>query len=357
MLEERTTKIHIFEGVDVTGKTSQAKELVKYLGDKGEYFKFPRKTVKVDEVNTFLFEISFINKAFEHIHDINPEVINIVKGNDDKVYITDIYKLFDMIHKNIYNNTSEKIYEDFVISDNSIIKDIIIVDIIANAKDKHNFITTDLFKCMINDKIAIIDRFFVSGDVYNCSVPLEYLSNLVTPMLINSSSELRDKFYNTIKQLFKISFVATNSLKLIMNEIVKVNPREDISISPILPSFNQLFNILYYFDSQSMKISLNSDKITQYYFEPSAILYENFKKKNEENKQDREVSQYDTNEFVRTFAIKDYKDSFKHLSKTSDVHTIDTDVIIDCIKLDSKTEEISNPIEKFFSYFKLYVKD
>ena len=357
MLEERTTKIHIFEGVDVTGKTSQAKELVKYFGDKGEYFKFPRKTVKVDEANKILFELSFINEAFEHIHNINPEVIDIVKKNDDKVYITDIYKLFDMIHEYIYNNSNEKIYEDFVISDNSIIKDIIIVDIIANAKDKHNFITTDLYKCMVNDKIVIIDRFFVSGDVYNCSVPLEYLSNLVSPMLINSSSELRDKFYKTIKQLFKISSIATNTLKLLMNEIVKVEPKEDISKSPILPTFNHLFDTLYYFDPQSMEISLNSDKITQYYFEPSAILYENFKKKNEENKQDREVSQYDTNEFVRTFAIKEYKDSFKRLSKTSDIHTIDTDVIIDCVKLDSKTKEVSNPIEKFFSYFKLYVKD
>jgi len=357
MLDERNIKVHIFEGVDVTGKTSQAKELVRYLGDKGEYFKFPRKIVEVDKPNQILFELPFIDKAFEHIHDINSEVVNIVLINGNKIYVTNIYKLFDMIHKYIYNNTAEKVYKDFVISNNSIIKDIIIVDIIANAQDKYNFIFSDLYKCISNDKVAILDRFFISGDVYNCCVPLDYISNLISPTLLNdNNSKLRDKFYDTIKQLFKISSVATNSLKLMMNQIV--NSEKNVSESSVLPTFNSLFNTLYYFDPKYMNIILDVDKIVHYYFEPSTILYENFKKKNEENKQDREVSQYDTNEFVRIFAIKEYKDLFKRLSKTNNkVGIIDTDVLINCIKLDSKTKEISNPIEKFFNYFKLYVKD
>lgn len=371
MLGNENARVHIFEGVDVTGKTTQAKKLLDYFGDKAVSFKFPSKMVKVKFSNhIFCSDVYMIHAAFMHINRVFPSVVVCEQPNKKECceFNVDIYKLFDLIHKYIYGNKFADIYEDFVISEvDSIIKDLMIVDIFTNAYDKYEFLINELPNYIKQDKIVIIDRFFMSGDVYNCHVPLDYLCSVLWSSVvlarqtfdnIEEKKRIEDKYYKSIDLIRKISNVSTICLKLLMNTVlVKTKPGDKIDRSLVVPTFDSIFGSLFNFDTRSIDVHLNNKDVVQYYFKPSEILYEEFNKKIAEDKQDREVSKYDTNKSLRAFAIGEYDRDIKDVREFSrdSIYEIDTDSVLNFIKLDEVRKD-KDPIDGLFDYFRIISK-
>jgi len=208
MRSAKDLRIIAIEGGDFTGKTTQAKLLAEKLDGLNIVIHFPivnlNPNVKhvYNKTSNILYNVDFWLKEFKPLVDgefINYEfvkesyafqkILNVVCENvninyDDKLlFIKDLHNL---ITKGIpipyLASIAECIYEN---------REIVPVNnytgpnLIANTTDTNNYLND----CIGNKKVNIIlDRFMISGYVYNKYIPIEFLHHVKNNLILKGAA-------------------------------------------------------------------------------------------------------------------------------------------------------------------------
>lgn len=344
MSEKELPKVFIFEGGDVCGKTTQLEkiydELCKRKDENLEVykFKFPNRSIKLNlDTEGKLFLPDDIINDLTYLRDNG-----IISVNEN--FEWNIYSIFDALHKYIYNSSPDDIIKNW-----ELILKLMKADIVLNALDKFNWITktyADIVKSK-KESIILIDRFIDSGYVYNCRLPTSYLYY----KFHYYEDEEKKNFYKTMtNDLYKINLLnkyITFTFYVCIENIKSNNTQ-------ILPeifkkSVDCHDNINY------LSVNLNDFNINNFnilMFNSSQILYNKFKSdiaSNDNSNLNREVSQYDTNEFLRTIVSQIF-DEISLDNGTNIYYTkINIDLLISiynncCVDKDDSVEFCKNEI-------------
>lgn len=282
--------VYIFEGGDVTGKTTQSELFTKKLKNSIR-FKFPNRTVNLTEDKTAEDSISKCKELDIILNSKYAKDIQIGEPNSKKY---DIYKLFDKTSKCIYNQKDiNKFIEilDDINGDNDSILNLIKLDIILNAYDKFQWIKNEYYTIVKENKYdnIILDRFILSGSVYNTYTPIRFIRN-----------KLKYNFYkwnlSIIKKIYTFKEITDNILYELIYKINVRNSDLDISKFNFFEMFVDGYNGDHEFDVNTDKLLINFKTLL---FKPSSILYSKFEDEIKNKSVNREVSNYDTNMMMK----------------------------------------------------------
>ena len=205
MRSAKDLRIIVIEGGDFTGKTTQAKLLAEKLDGLNIVIHFPRVNLNpnVKEVynktSNILYNVDFWLKEFKPLVDgdfINYEsvkksnafckIYDTLCENVDINYIDKLLFIKDL-HNLITNNVpipylaniAECIYENHKVVP---INNYTNPNMIADTTDTNNYLND----CIGNKKVNIIlDRFMISGYVYNKCIPIEFLRHVKNNLILN----------------------------------------------------------------------------------------------------------------------------------------------------------------------------
>lgn len=191
MRSAKDLRIIAIEGGDFTGKTTQAKLLAEKLDGLNIVIHFPRVNLNpnVKEVynktSNVLYNMDFWMKEFKQLVDsefinyefvkesnIYQKILNVVCENVDINYIDKLLFIKDL-HNLITNNVpipylasiAECVYENHEV----------------NYSDTNNYLND----CIGNKKVNIIlDRFMISGYLYNKCIPIEFLQHIKNDLIL-----------------------------------------------------------------------------------------------------------------------------------------------------------------------------
>lgn len=208
MRSAKDLRIIAIEGGDFTGKTTQAKLLAEKLDGLNIVIHFPRVNLNsnVKEVynktSNILYNVDFWLKEFKPLVDgdfINYEsvknsnvfhkIYDTVCENVDINYIDKLLFIKDL-HNLITNNVpipylasiAECIYENHEIVP---INNYTGPNMIADTTDTNNYLND----CIGNKKVNIIlDRFMISGYVYNKCIPIEFLRHVKNNLILKEAA-------------------------------------------------------------------------------------------------------------------------------------------------------------------------
>lgn len=297
MNPKKLPKVFIFEGGDVCGKTTQLEkiydELCKRKDENLEVykFKFPNRSIKLNldtEGKSFLSDD--IIGDLTYLRDNG-----IISVNEN--FEWNIYSIFDALHKYIYNSSSDDIIKNW-----ELILKLMKVDIVLNALDKFNWITKT-YADIVNSKkesIILIDRFIDSGYVYNYRLPIGYLCH----RFVHYKDEEKKLFYkNMTGDIFKIHSLNTYVSHAVLYDCIEyIQSSNNTQISPEVfkksLEYNNCIKCLY---EDFNEFNIKNFNIVM--FKQSQFLYDKFKSNitsSDKSNLNREVSQYDTNDFLRT---------------------------------------------------------
>lgn len=336
-------KFLIFEGGDVCGKTTQCKQMMKKL-DHCLYFKFPLLTGK------YSTSIQKLNKnLFEGIYDVDKTDglfstdENIIGGKKTPSAIKELIKynilinyyekrdFLDMLDLLLKGCLSGQIY-NIIDTETDLLNNLIISDGTDTIGPKYNLcndpvdrlIKISLLHHILTDEskplYIILDRFVLTGIVYNTKLPLEYIRKY-------DISEYCEELYSEINDITRTSVI---DLFTKLNEIV----------SPGWPTKNVL---------------VTSPNIINIVFKKSNILRKMFY----EDKT-RKHDKFDINNDITEIV----SNSFKNLETENDIGFItdfnilevDTDLIYnntsgyDCNLKDYITRVIFTSVQSKFNY-------
>ena len=206
MRSAKDLRIIAIEGGDFTGKTTQAKLLAEKLDGLNIVIHFPivnlNPNVKhvYNKTSNILYNVDFWLKEFKPLVDgdfINYEsvkksnafhkIYDTVCENVDINYIDKLLFIKDL-HKLITNNVqipylasiAECIYENHEIVP---INNYTGPNMIADTTDTNNYLND----CIGNKKVNIIlDRFMISGYVYNKCIPIEFLRHVKNNLILKN---------------------------------------------------------------------------------------------------------------------------------------------------------------------------
>ena len=330
MDKKELTKVIVFEGGDICGKTTQLKNIAKRFRENGQKvytFKFPNKYLH--------FDISRYGKDLltdEYILIIESLISqNILKcENDVGVDILDIYSIFDALHKYIFNSSVTDIIDNW-----ELIKKLIITDILLNGIDKFIWIRSIYNDIVKNspDSIILIDRFMESGNIYNEILPTTYLREKFKYYKHKNEPEFFnkyiDKFIGYDLKFFKLlADKVSNTLDASINMI---NSGKVLSVDKFksdLIGENDLIDEEYQWETPNIY-----NNFVTLMFESSLHLYNIFK-----SDVNREVTQYDTNDVLRQIVSESFINRIDHIDrgprmfKLHNTHRINTDLMISYYK-------------------------
>lgn len=297
MSEKELPKVFIFEGGDVCGKTTQLEkiydELCKRKDENLEVykFKFPNRSIKLNldtEGKSFLSDD--INNDLKYLRDNG-----IISVNEN--FEWNIYSIFDALHKYIYNSSPDDIIKNW-----DLILKLMKVDIVLNALDKFNWITKT-YADIVNSKkesIILIDRFIDSGYVYNYRLPISYLCH----RFLHYKDEEKKNFYKIMTDdIFKIHLLNTYVSHVVLYDCIEyIQTSHNAQISPEVFKKSVEYNKYITHLCENLN-DFNIKNFNIVMFKQSQFLYDKFKSNitsNDNSNLNREVSQYDTNDFLRT---------------------------------------------------------
>lgn len=314
MNECKLPMVYIFEGGDVTGKTTQSELFTKKLKNSIR-FKFPNRTVDLDKDKTIEDSISKCKELNDILNSNYAKDVQIGEI-DSKKY--DIYKLFDETSKCIYNqNDINKFIEilDDTNDNSDNILNLIKLDIILNAYDKFQWIKNEYYTIVKENKYdnIILDRFILSGSVYNTYTPIQFIKNKLKYNSYKWNSSIAKKIY-----MFKD--ITDNILyELIYN--INING-SDLNVSKFnfFEMFVEGYNGIHEFDINIDKLLIN---FTTLLFKPSSILYSKFENEIKNKCINREVSNYDTDMMMKCLVNLNFTKLFDKVD-----HIIDTDYFL-----------------------------
>lgn len=290
-------KVFIFEGGDVCGKTTQLEkiydELCKRKDENLEVykFKFPNRSIKLNldtEGKSFLSD-DIINDL-TYLRDNG-----IISVNEN--FEWNIYSIFDALHKYIYNSSIDDIIKNW-----DLIVKLIKVDIVLNAFDKFNWITKTYANIVKSEKesIILIDRFIDSGYVYNYRLPISYLHYKFNYY----QDEEKKNFYKIMtNDIFKIHLLNTYVSHVVLYDCIDyIQSDYNVQISPEVFKKSMEYNKYITHLCEDLN-HFNIKNFNIVMFKQSQFLYDKFKSNitsSNNSNLNREVSQYDTNDFLRT---------------------------------------------------------
>ncbi len=288
MNECKLPMVYVFEGGDVTGKTTQSELFTKKLKNSIR-FKFPNRTVDLDEDKTIEDSISKCKELDIILNSIYAKDVQIGESNSKKY---DIYKLFDETSKYIYNqNDISKFVEilDDINGDN--VLNLIKLDIILNAYDKFQWVKNEYYTIVKENKYdnIILDRFILSGSIYNTYTPVQFIKNKLKFNSYKWNLSISKKIY-TIKE------ITDNILYELIYNINIRNSNLDMSKFNFFEMFVKGYNGTHEFDVDIDKLLINFKTLL---FKPSSILYSKFENEIKNKSIDREVSNYDTDMMMK----------------------------------------------------------
>ena len=290
-------KVFIFEGGDVCGKTTQLEkiydELCKRKDENLEVykFKFPNRSIKLNlDIEGKLFLSDDIINDLIYLKDNG--IINV-----NEKFEWDIYSIFDALHKYIYNSSPDDIIKNW-----ELILKLMKVDIVLNALDKFNWITKT-YADIVNSKkesIILIDRFIDSGYVYNYRLPIIYLCH----RFLHYKDEEKKNFYKIMtNDIFKINILNTYVSHVVLYDCIEyIQSSHNAQISPEVFKKSVEYNKYITHLCENLN-DFNIKNFNIVMFKQSQFLYDKFKsniKSSDNSNLNREVSQYDTNDFLRT---------------------------------------------------------
>ena len=204
MRSAKDLRIIAIEGGDFTGKTTQAKLLAEKLDGLNIVIHFPRVNLdpNVKEVynktSNILYNVDFWLKEFKPLvvgdfinyesvknSNVFHKIYNTVCENVDINYI-DKFLFIKDLHNLITNNVpipylasiAECIYENHEIVP---INNYTGSNMIADTTDTNNYLND----CIGNKKVNIIlDRFMISGYVYNKCIPIAFLQHIKNDLIL-----------------------------------------------------------------------------------------------------------------------------------------------------------------------------
>ena len=313
MRSAKDLRIIAIEGGDFTGKTTQAKLLAEKLDGLNIVIHFPRVNLnsKVKEVynktSSILYNMDFWMKEFKPLidgftYDYNFKKYEYVKESDAYNKILNVIcenvdvNYFDklLFIKNLYNLITKGVTIPYLADiAECVYNNHKVVPIINYTGPNMTPDTTDTNKylndCIGNTKVNIIlDRFLISGYVYNKCIPIEFLF-MIENKFISENTEIdkRDKSLKTylIEKLFE-SF---------MDRIATHQIHDDCEISDTL-------NLL--FESSNDRINWNSmNRINPCFYNICLMnTNEELIKKlsgNAEKDSSRKFDEYDKNDFIQ----------------------------------------------------------
>ena len=313
MRSAKDLRIIAIEGGDFTGKTTQAKLLAEKLDGLNIVIHFPRVNTnpKVKEVynrtSSILYNMDFWMKEFKPLIDGFTYDYNFKKY--ESVKESDAYnKILNVICENVDVNYFDKLL--FIKNlHNLIYKGVTIpylTDIAECVYNNHKIIplinysdpnmTPDktntnnyLNECIGNTKVNIIlDRFLISGYVYNKCIPIEFLY-MIENKFISDNTEI-DKHDKSLK-----TYLIEKLFNLFMDRIATYQIHDDCEIADNL-------NLL--FESSNDHINWNSMNRINPCFHNICLINTNeelIKKLsgNAENDSSRKFDEYDKNEFIQ----------------------------------------------------------
>lgn len=330
MSEKELPKVFIFEGGDVCGKTTQLEkiydELCKRKNENLEVykFKFPNRSIKLNldtEGKSFLTDD--IIGDLTYLRDNG-----IISVNEN--FEWNIYSIFDALHKYIYNSSPDDIIKNW-----ELIVKLIKVDIVLNALDKFNWITktyADIVKSK-KESIILIDRFIDSGYVYNCRLPTSYLYY----KFHYYENEEKKNFYKIMtNDLFKIHILNTYTSQVLLYDCIEyiqsdgyIQSGDNVILPEVFKKSAEYNKYITHLCKNLNDFNIKNFNIVM--FKQSQFLYDKFKSdiaSNDNSDLNREVSQYDTNEFLRTIVSESF-DEFYLDNGTKDYFTkINIDLLI-----------------------------
>ena len=322
--EKELPKVFIFEGGDVCGKTTQLEkiydELCKRKDENLEVykFKFPNKSVKLNlDTEGKLFLSDDIIGDLIYLRDNG-----IISVNEN--FEWNVYSIFDALHKYIYNSSLDDIIKNW-----ELIVKLIKVDIVLNALDKFNWITKTYADIVKSEKesIILIDRFIDSGYIYNYRLPMRYLYYKFN----YCKDEEKKNFYKIVtNDIFKIHLLNTYVSHVVLYDCIEYIQSEDNVILPEVFKKSMEYNQYITHLCENLN-DFNIKNFNIVMFKQSQVLYNKFKSditSNDNSNLNREVSQYDTNEFLRTIVSESF-DEFYLDNGTKDYFTkVSIDLLI-----------------------------
>lgn len=280
--------IIVFEGPDCCGKTTQIKKLAKKLKN-CIVIHSPRKSTGTTDcfnlTNTTIYNQEFMNSIFSSerpydiIHKLKTALLeNVTMNHTDRLCILEIiyWTYLDPSGKNLFDI---KCKEDYIF-----VYDGEIIDVDRNprwvdAKLKALFYR---FKTNPEECYFILDRFYISGFIYNYYIPLKLINKYKYENIDNKNNI-------NIKRDFKTLAKDIKELVVYSNETVK--------------------NII---------VSYNLDLLT-FIFRSSEVIKEILS-------DNREYDSYDKNTFIQCVS-SDYYDNKVFTDESSKIVIVDTDTI------------------------------
>ena len=313
MRSAKDLRIIAIEGGDFTGKTTQAKLLAEKLDGLNIVIHFPRVNTnpKVKEVynrtSSILYNMDFWMKEFKPLidgftYDYNfkkyesvkesdayNKILNVICENVDVNYF-DKLLFIKNLHNLIYKGVTIPYLADIAecVYNNHKVVPIINYSDPNMTPDKTNT-NNYLNECIGNTKVNIIlDRFLISGYVYNKCIPIEFLY-MIENKFISDNTEI-DKHDKSLK-----TYLIEKLFNLFMDRIATYQIHDDCEIADNL-------NLL--FESSNDRINWNSMNRINPCFHNICLINTNeelIKKLsgNAENDSSRKFDEYDKNEFIQ----------------------------------------------------------
>ena len=383
MRSTKDLRIIAIEGGDFAGKTTQAKLLAEKLDGLNIVIHFPRVNLnpKVKEVynktSNVLYNMDFWMKEFKPLidgftYDYNfkkyesakesdtyNKILSVVCENVDVNYIDKflfIQDLHNLITKGItipyLASIAECIYENHEVVPINNYTD---PNKIADTTDTNNYLNDRIGNTKVN---IILDRFLISGYVYNKCIPIEFLY-MIENKFISENTEIdkHDKSLKTylIEKLFEsfIDRISTHQLhddceiSDTLNLLFKSNDRIDWnSMNRISPCF---YNICLMNTNEELikKLSGNAEK-------DSSRKFDEYDKNDFIQKKANELFNSLNNKFLNPFTQDmkiDIIDVGSEKYCTNDTKTNIENINKDIIDLIEKHENEYNELRKNISEY------
>lgn len=293
--------IIVFEGPDCCGKTTQLKKLAKKLKN-CIVIHSPRKSTGTTDcfklTNSTIYNQDFMNSIFnsDHSYDIIYKLKmalleNVTMNHMDRLCILEtIYWTYvDARGKHLYDI---KYKEDYVFVYDGEIIDVDRNPQVVNAKIEALF---DRFKTNPEECYFILDRFYISGFIYNYYIPLKLITKYKYENIDNKNAiNIKENFKTLAKEIKKLVVDSNESIKNIITE------------------YNLNF-LTFIFKSSTVIENMLSDN--------------------------REYDSYDKNTFIQ-YTSREYYDDNDFADESSKIVIVDTDKIY-------KNNRELNDVEKF----------